>query len=247
MSEIEIDDKVVRGMFGIAEGANVAEEYKRLAVEVFTYGGPVSSDLQPIWDEHKKKMQEKFPETTEKKWQDMSFLVEQTVGIKRGVEKLEAERKTTKDPERIEYIDDMVPNLKELLVLQRKKIQISCTEIAPELLELALKNNQPIEDVVNKYLWLKKTRDDYDMLSMDKELMRDTKDIDNEAYKVFEKDATSIRNKLDKLYVKINPELAALREEEKEKVEKGMDPKQAQKERRNAVKDYYNKKSPIER
>ena len=48
-------------------------------------------------------------------------------------------------------------------------------------------------------------------------------------------------------YEKINPKLASLRKEEKEKVEEGMNPKQAQKERREAVKAYYNKKSGKEK
>lgn len=52
--------------------------------------------------------------------------------------------------------------------------------------------------------------------------------------------------KIEELYKRINPTLAALREEEKEKVEKGMNPKQAQKERREAVKVYYNKKKARE-
>lgn len=52
--------------------------------------------------------------------------------------------------------------------------------------------------------------------------------------------------KIEELYKRINPKLAALREEERGKVEKGMDPKQAQKERREAVKDYYKKTSQRE-
>ena len=54
------------------------------------------------------------------------------------------------------------------------------------------------------------------------------------------------RKSIEETYKQINPELAALREEEREKVEKGMDPRQAQKERREAVKTYYNKKSQRE-
>ena len=59
--------------------------------------------------------------------------------------------------------------------------------------------------------------------------------------------------KIEELYKRISPGLAALREDDREKVEKGMDPKQAQKERREAVKDYYkkissyNKKSGMEK
>ena len=53
----------------------------------------------------------------------------------------------------------------------------------------------------------------------------------------------TLRKSIEDTYKQINPELAALREEEREKVEKGMDPRQAQKERREAVKAYYNKKS----
>ena len=53
--------------------------------------------------------------------------------------------------------------------------------------------------------------------------------------------------KIEELYKRINPKLASLRKEEKEKVEEGMNPKQAQKERREAVKAYYNKKSGKEK
>ena len=55
-----------------------------------------------------------------------------------------------------------------------------------------------------------------------------------------------IKESIEEKYGEINPELAALRKEEKNKIEAGMEPKQAQKERREAVKAYYNKKSPRE-
>lgn len=54
------------------------------------------------------------------------------------------------------------------------------------------------------------------------------------------------RSSIEATYKEINPELAALREEERNKVKDGMDPKQAQKERREAVKAYYNKKQSRE-
>lgn len=54
------------------------------------------------------------------------------------------------------------------------------------------------------------------------------------------------RSSIEETYKEINPELAALREEEKNKVDAGMDPKMAQKERREAVKAYYNKNSKKE-
>ena len=59
-----------------------------------------------------------------------------------------------------------------------------------------------------------------------------------------EKDSEKSRDSIEKNYEILNPELAALRKEEREKVQAGMDPKQATKERREAVKAYYNKKSP---
>ena len=54
------------------------------------------------------------------------------------------------------------------------------------------------------------------------------------------------RSSIEETYKEINPELAALREEERNKVKDGMDPKQAQKARREAVKAYYNKKQSME-
>jgi len=54
------------------------------------------------------------------------------------------------------------------------------------------------------------------------------------------------RSSIEETYKEINPELAALREEERNKVKDGMDPKQAQKARREAVKAYYNKKQSKE-
>ena len=55
-----------------------------------------------------------------------------------------------------------------------------------------------------------------------------------------------VKERIEENYKKVNPELAALREEEKNKVDAGMDPKMAQKERREAVKAYYNKNSKKE-
>ena len=47
-------------------------------------------------------------------------------------------------------------------------------------------------------------------------------------------------------YKDINPELAALRDKERRAIKDGMDPKQAKRERREAVRAYYNKKSQRE-
>lgn len=58
-----------------------------------------------------------------------------------------------------------------------------------------------------------------------------------------EKYTEESRESIERNYEGLNPELAALRKEEREKVQAGMDPKQATKERREAVKAYYNKKS----
>lgn len=79
--------------------------------------------------------------------------------------------------------------------------------------------------------------------------------LDNGDWFYLEKDYTKherdfierTQDEIEEKYKKINPELASLREEEKNKVENGMNPKQAQKERREAVKAYYNKKSQIEK
>ena len=50
------------------------------------------------------------------------------------------------------------------------------------------------------------------------------------------------RNKIKMDYAKLNPELAALRKKEEEQIKNGEDPKKALKERREAVKAYYNRK-----
>lgn len=249
MSEETIDDKVVRKMFSISEDENVSAEYKKLAYEVFAYGGPVSPELKDIWNEHIRKMKDKFSVTKEEKLKDLSFLVERTVRTRRNAERLEVERKTTKDPDRIEYIDAVLSDLKGVVDSNRKEIQISCIEIAPELLESAKDTNHPIEEVVNNHLWMKQTRSDYHKLSTLDEIIKDTENkVIKEVGTDFMKDEISrYRDKLDKLYERVNPELASLREEEKNKVENGMNPKQAQKERREAVKAYYNKKSQIEK
>ena len=73
---------------------------------------------------------------------------------------------------------------------------------------------------------------DYDMISKDQ---KDT----NERI-------AHIKERIEEKYKKVNPELAALREDERNKVKEGMDPKQAQKERREAVKAFYNKKQSME-
>lgn len=81
-------------------------------------------------------------------------------------------------------------------------------------------------------------------------IMGNTAYIDHEMIRKDQRDTEKriayVKDRIEENYKKINPELAALREEEREKVEKGMDPKQAQKERREAVKTYYNKKSQRE-
>lgn len=78
-------------------------------------------------------------------------------------------------------------------------------------------------------------------------IMSNTAYVDNEMIRNDEADTKEriayMKEAIEKKYKEVNPQLAALREEEKNKVEKGMDPKQAQKERRIAVKDYYNKKT----
>ena len=81
-------------------------------------------------------------------------------------------------------------------------------------------------------------------------IMGNTAYIDHEMIRKDQRDTNEhiayVKDRIEENYKKINPELAALRAEEKNKVEKGMDPKQAQKERREAVKTYYNKKSQRE-
>ena len=81
-------------------------------------------------------------------------------------------------------------------------------------------------------------------------IMSNTAYVDNEMILKDQRDTKEhiayIKDRIEENYKKINPELAALRAEEKNKVEKGMDPRQAQKERREAVKTYYNKKSQRE-
>ncbi len=46
----------------------------------------------------------------------------------------------------------MLECTKDSLILLQKKITSLCVEIAPELLDIAQKSNQPIDDVVNRYL-----------------------------------------------------------------------------------------------
>ena len=81
-------------------------------------------------------------------------------------------------------------------------------------------------------------------------IMGNTAYIDYEMVRKDQKDTNerieNLKEKIEKKYKKINPELASLREEEKNKIENGMDPKQAKRERREAVKAYYNKKSQRE-
>ena len=81
-------------------------------------------------------------------------------------------------------------------------------------------------------------------------IMSNTAYIDYEMIRKDQKDTSEriayVKERIEENYKKVNPELAALRAEEKNKVEKGMDPRQAQKERREAVKTYYNKKSQRE-
>ena len=80
-------------------------------------------------------------------------------------------------------------------------------------------------------------------------IMSNTAYVDYEMIRKDQKETESsierTEKSIEETYKKINPELAALREEERNKVAKGMDPKQAQKERREAVKAYYNKNKAI--
>ena len=81
-------------------------------------------------------------------------------------------------------------------------------------------------------------------------IMSNTAYIDYEMIRKDQKDTSEriahVKERIEENYKKVNPELAALREEEKNKIEKGMKPKQAQKERRDAVKAYYSRNSKTE-
>ena len=81
-------------------------------------------------------------------------------------------------------------------------------------------------------------------------IMSNTAYIDYEMIRKDQKDTSEriahVKERIEENYKKVNPELAALREEEKNKIENGMKPKQAQKERRDAVKAYYSRNSKTE-
>jgi len=81
-------------------------------------------------------------------------------------------------------------------------------------------------------------------------IMDNTEYVDHEMIRKDQNDTNEhiayVKERIEEKYKKVNPELAALREEERNKVEAGMNPQRAQKERREAVKAYYNKKSPSE-
>ena len=74
--------------------------------------------------------------------------------------------------------------------------------------------------------------------------------VDDEMIRKDQKDTgehiAHIKERIEENYKKVNPELAVLREEERRKVEAGMDPIQAKKEHRKAVKAHYNKNSKTE-
>lgn len=59
----------------------------------------------------------------------------------------------------------------------------------------------------------------------------------------FKDELNKAENKVNNAYEAVNPELGRLRKEEKEEIAKGVDPKEAQKKRRTAVKAHYNKQS----
>lgn len=81
-------------------------------------------------------------------------------------------------------------------------------------------------------------------------IMSNTAYVDYEMIRKDQKDTNErisyLKEKIEEKYKKVNPGLAALREEERNKVEAGINPQQAQKERREAVKAYYNKKTSRE-
>ena len=134
----------------------------------------------------------------------------------------------------------MLECTKDSLILLQKKITSLCVEIAPELLDIAQKSNQPIDDVVNRYLWLKQTRSDYEDLKLSKKSL---KRVRSGKLKFSEEEILDLikyrRDKLDELYERVNPELAALRKKEKEDIVAGVDPKTARENRRLAVMAYY--------
>ena len=110
-------------------------------------------------------------------------------------------------------------------------------------------DNKKQEEKRSDYKWLGETRKRYkSILNSEETITQNTEKIktatltDRKELEEVIADHKEIiqikREKLEKLYEEVNPELAALRN----KINSGMSVKQAQKERRNAVKFHYNKK-----
>ena len=113
--------------------------------------------------------------------------------------------------------------------------------------------NKKREEKTSDNIWLEETRKRYksilnaeETITQNTEKMKTVTPADKKELEEIIADHKEIvrikREKIDKLYEEANPELAALRKEEKNKINSGMSSKQAQKERRDAVKAYYNKK-----
>ena len=112
-----------------------------------------------------------------------------------------------------------------------------------------------LEDSLMEYMntpvkkWLKKTKDDYaDILDARQKIKTLQTSSEQTSQSSEEEIANAIgiikrrRQRLEQAYKQINPKLAQLREEEKDKIKNGQDPKSAQKERRQAVRAYYQAK-----
>ncbi len=158
---------------------------------------------------------------------------------------------------RVEKIEEYNPRLSTVLHRFADKMAVDIQEALNELkqkpmdyklLQGILRDYEDADGQISKSEWLKRTRRNYERIEISQQRLaelRQRKDEEPADYlqreKISEeKDIKRSRLKIEDDYKDINPELARLRTEERNKIKNGTDPQTAQKRRRDAVRAFYN-------